>query len=113
MASVKARAGELRHRVDIKLPSTSRGTRGEKSGSDTTAASSIPCSIETLSGREVEIARQLYPSATLAVELRYGELTSLTTEHYFVFGSRQLNIGHLDNVDQRNILWRALCGEDK
>ena len=113
MAYVIRRAGTRKHRVTIKLPSTSQGSRGQRSGVDSTMALKVPCSIETLTGRESEQGHQLYPDATLSVELDYREYPSLTTDHYLEFGTRRLNIIHLNNVDELNIKWIAICGESK
>jgi len=104
------RAGKLRHRVDIQLPSTTQGTRGQRTGSSTTKAESIPCSIETLTGRELELARQVVSNATVRVTMRYPGIT-LTTKHFLMFGDRQLNIGHINDVDQIGREFILTCGE--
>ena len=104
------RAGTLRHRTNITARSSTTGARGQRTGTDTVKVYSWPCSIETLSGREGELARQVFPSATLKVVGRYPGLT-VTTEHFLKFGTRTLEIGHVNNVDQLNDQIELLCGE--
>jgi SPP1 family predicted phage head-tail adaptor len=104
------RAGLLRHRVDIMLPSTTEGTRGQRTGAATTVASGVPCSIETLAGRELYLARQIVKRATLTVSMRHPTTTP-TAEHYLQFGTRQLHIGHVDNVDQKGRHFVLTCSE--
>jgi head-tail adaptor len=68
-------------------------------------------SVRTLSGREVEFARRLFPTATHVVEIPY--LSFLTMRHRFVVvqNERTLEIGHLNNVEMRNIKHICLCEE--
>lgn len=104
------RAGPKRHRVDIKLPSTTQGTRGQRTGDSTTKAERVQCSIQTLAGRELEIARQVVSNATLEVRMRWPGF-DVTTKHFLQFGTRTLNIGHVNNVDQLNHELILTCGE--
>ncbi len=65
------RAGKLRHRVNVLLPSTTAGSRGSnRSGNPTTVLTNVPCAIETLSGVELELARQTFARATSKVTMR-------------------------------------------
>ena len=104
------RAGPLRHRVDIKLPSDTKDSRGQRTGDPVVKASRVQCSIETLNGRELEIARQVVSNATLRVRMRYPGF-DLTTKHFLTFGTRQLNIGHVNNVDQIGREFILTCSE--
>ncbi len=103
-------SGKLRHRVDIKLPSDTKDSRGQRSGVATITATRVPCSIETLAGRELEIARQVVSNATLLVKMRSPGF-DLTTKHFLLFGTRQLNIGHINDVNQIGREFILTCGE--
>lgn len=104
------RTGRLRHRVDVKLPTTSLGSRGQRSGSDTLVVSDVPCEIVTLSGRELELARQTYPRASLLVTMWRPGL-DITSQHYLQFGSRRLEIGAVVDEDQLGLKYLLTCGE--
>ncbi len=105
------RAGKLRHRVIIQEKGTTKGTRGQRTDSWTPVGDPIWSEVVTLSGSEREQARQIYASATDTVRIRYR--SDITTENRIKFGTRILNIGRLDNIDQRNIEIVLFCGEDR
>lgn len=67
--------------------------------------------VETLSGREVEFARRLFPTATHRVTVPY--LRFLTMRHRFVIvkNERALEIGHINNVEQQDVKQICLCEE--
>lgn len=73
-----------RHAVTILRPSTTVDSRGQLSGSATTVVSDVPCSIEQLSGRELELARQRMANATLRVRMFSDPAWRLTTGDYLV-----------------------------
>ncbi len=110
MGVVRIRAGDLRHRVAIQSRASGKGTRGQATGAWSTIAT-VPCSIKTLAGREAEQANKLVAAATLKVEMRY--YAGLTVKHRLLFGSREINIGHVDNVEEQNIQHVLLCAEDR
>ena len=103
----------MRHTVTIKLPSTTLDSRGQITGSDTTVASSVWCSIEPLRGTELETARKVYADATLRVRLYADSAYTLTTKHYLVFGSRNLNIGYIANFQEIGLGLELICGESR
>lgn len=109
MANVSLQAGQLRHLVTIQTPPTSAGTRGQSSGSWSTVEANVPAKIENLTGREAERARQIAPTATHQVTLRYR--SGVTTQQRLLFGSRELNIEHVNNLDERNRVLVLLCKE--
>ena len=113
MANEKSRSGQLRHRVAIKRPPTGTGTRGQVKGDDQTVSPLEFCSIETISGREVEQSRAMYPEATYKVEMRIRQGVPIETGDYLLLGTRKLNIGHIDDIDQRGIKHLMLCAELK
>lgn len=104
-------AGELRHVVALRRPPAGLGTRGQTTGAATTLAAAWRAKIETLSGREQETAQTLYAGATLRVTMRH--FPGLTNRDYLDFGGRILEIGHVDNVEQRDEWNVLLCGEDR
>lgn len=102
------RSGELRHRITIEARAAGTGTRGESTGSWSTAVERW-ASIRTLSGDEAERARQRSPEARLEVRIRYW--AGLTTRHRIKFGSRILQIGFVEDVDQLHVEMVLLCSE--
>jgi len=100
-----------RHVVTIKRPVTSVGTRGQLTGTDTTVASSVPCSIEPLQGRELEYARQMVADATQRVRFYDDSAWALTTKDYLEFGSRRLNIGYIKRDEEVQLEVELLCAE--
>lgn len=68
---------KMRFFVDVLLPPPTTGSRGERQGADTVLMENVPCSIESISGREAEVAHQLVASATHTVEMR-GPIPGLT-----------------------------------
>lgn len=101
------------HYVTIKRPSTTLGTKGQRSGSDSTLLENVPCSIETLSGRELELARQTVADATHRVIMWADPSNPLLTSDYLVLGTRTLRIGHFDDVDQQGLEYMLLCVEER
>lgn len=104
-------AGELRHVVTVQSQAATLGDRGQKTAAWTSQTPQARAKIETLSGREGENARQLYASASLQVTMRYWP--GLTPQHRLLFGSRVLEIGHVDNLEQRDEWHVVLCSESK
>lgn len=110
----RLRAGRLRHTVDIyRDPTGAFGTRGELIGSDALVARAVPCSITTLSGREVEQARSSFPYAAHQVEMYGDPAWHLDESCKLVFGERVLHVGHVNDVDQKGMEFILLVGEDK
>ena len=103
-------AGRLRHRVQIQKKGTTLGTRGERTDGWVPDGKKVWAEVVTLSGSEVEQARQMYAKANIQVRMRYR--AGLTTENRLKFGTRILHIGHIDRFDQRGIELVLLCGED-
>lgn len=100
-----------RHAVTIKRPSTTIGDRGQITGDASTVAEDVPCSIEPLSGRELELAKQIVANATQRVTFYVGDEWKLTTKDFIVFGTRELNIGHISYADEVEFEAVCLCAE--
>lgn len=95
------RAGTLNHRGDIlSLQGSGTGTRGQTQKTFLPKYSDVAASIVTLSGRELEIARQTVPSATHQIELYWQ--AGVTAKMRFAFKTRSFSIGHVNNVDEMN-----------
>ena len=106
------RAGELRHVVTVKRPPKgNRGTLGQKQGTDDTIYKDWRCSIETLSGREAEQARQNFASATLSIKGYTDPKKPIQNTDYLQFGERRFEVGFVNNVDQLGIVAELLCAE--
>jgi len=109
-----AKALVKRHYVTIKRPSTAKGTKGQRTGSDTIVLANWPCSIETLSGGERELARTIVVDATHRV-IGWADRTNPIRElDYLVLeGGRRLAIGHVADPEQLGLEWHLLCAEDR
>ena len=64
--------------------------------------------VETLRGRELEQARQLFAKAEHRVVIRHRK--GVTTRMRFKFGDRVFYIGHVDDFDPRRDI-ATLCSE--
>jgi len=100
-----------RHFVTIKKTTASVGGRGQVVGEPVTVAEDVPCSIEPLSGRELENARQVVADATQRVTMWADSSWALTTKHWLEFGSRKLSIGYIRTPDEIGLEYELLCAE--
>ncbi|HUQ68745.1 MAG TPA: head-tail adaptor protein [Planctomycetaceae bacterium] len=105
------RAGTLRHVVNVMKPAENSNTRGQPTGEDEVYIKDVPCSIEPLGGRESEIARQVFESATAKVKFYGDPNRPISRSHYLQFGSRRLEIGDVKDVEQNGIVIELLVGE--
>lgn len=114
-------AGKMRHVVAIKehkidAASTDYDSYGQVSASSTAWSTVLKAraAIEQLSGREAEVARQVYASATHRVTVDYHATLASTggSRRAVVFGDRFLHVGAVLNEDQENVQLQLLCGED-
>ncbi len=105
------RAGKLRHRVEIQTlsGSTTAGSRGQSSKTFVTAET-VRADIQYLIGREGLLAKQLLPTATHRVHLRFSSNIDVTAR--LKFGTRILNILSAERVDERQREMWLICGEE-
>jgi SPP1 family predicted phage head-tail adaptor len=102
-------AGNLKHLVTISNKvQTGTGDRGQPIYTWQTLGT-VPAEIVELSGRKLELARQLVSTATHQVTIRY--LAGLETNSQVVFGSRTFNIGYVQNVKLMNFTMILTCTE--
>lgn len=103
----------MRHAADIyRAPTGAYASRGELIGTGQLVASGVPCSIETLSGREAEIARSTYSLATHQIEL-FGDPAWLPLETCkLVVGQEVYHVGHVNDLEKRGVEFVLLCGQE-
>ena len=104
----------MRHIVDVMRPTEALDGYGQTQGNPQIVMRQWPCSIETLSGREVEQARTVFAEATHKVE-GYGDPARPFKERDYLtggsIGSRVLGIGFKNDKQQNGIHLSLLCGE--
>jgi len=103
--------GEFRHELTVEKNTPSRQDDG--SVDESWAAQSpdpIRAKVEDLTGTEYVEAQALAAGAKVKVTMRYFSGLEPTL-YQFTFGSRTLNILHVNNVESRNVLMIVLCGE--
>jgi hypothetical protein len=99
-------AGELRHFCAVEaFVKTSAGDRGQPLGSWTVLYPRVPCQITPLTGRLLEITRQLVGTATHQVRIRWRpgmlpgqRLRVVVPGQYF---GRVFGVGHVGDGDGR------------
>lgn len=105
----------MRHVVNVMRPTEATGTVGELQGQDATVIALVPCSIESLSGREAEIARSVYADVTLKVEMYADPRKPVTANDYLTggtIGTRKLYIGFVkDSNNMGTGTLELLCSE--
>ncbi len=86
-------AGELRHLVTIQAKSVAAlpDSRGHPVRTWADAVTGVWAKIETPSGRKLELARQLVPTATHVVTMRYRTLDEENNRVAFFSGNTTLN----------------------
>lgn len=100
--------GRLRHRVIIQTREATLGSRGQAS-TTWQDVDTVWASVETLSGRELEVAKRQHAEATHRVRMRYH--SAVREEVRLKFGSRYLHVQAVDNPEQRNAELVLTCGE--
>jgi head-tail adaptor len=103
--------GTKRHVVTVLLPSTTLDARGQITGAPTTVIEEVPCSIEQLAGLELIRAQKIFAEATHRVRMFADPDSPLTSQHYLLFGARQLNIGAVIDADNIGVEIELLCKE--
>ncbi len=105
--------GELRHELTVEKNTPVRQDDGTVDPSWATADATndpIRAKVEDLTGTEYVEAQALAAGAKVKVTMRYFSGLEPTL-YRFSFGSRTLEILHVNNVESRNVLMIVLCGE--
>ena len=104
----------MRHVVNVMRPTEAEGTRGQSQGTPKQIMKDWRCSIETLSGREVEQAHTVFAEATHKVE-GYGDPKNRFKQRDYLtggsIGERVLAVGSINDKQQNSVELSLLCGE--
>ena len=107
--------GDFRHRVEIQVNTPSRDPNQGIVDSWATT-STVWASVQTLTGRKLEIARQIDGEATVEVRMRYcgdGGVANVTIDNRLLFGTRILEPILVVNENERNIMLLVQCREKR
>lgn len=85
--------------------------RGQESESFDAVGAPIAARVQTLTGRELEQARQAVSDASLKVTIRH--LAGLVPTDQFLFKGRTLHIGHVGDPEERGRWLICYCSESK
>jgi len=80
---------------------TGVGTRGEPQYTWTTVYANEPIGFEVLTGRELELARQMAPNASHKITMRWKQNVAVVTWR-IVFNGESFTVGNVNNVEYRN-----------
>ena len=105
--------GELRHKVDIEVPADPPVRSGSGAIVETWQpfASSVPAKIESIGGQELFSGGAFNTQQTHRIRIR--GINGLTTTMRLLFGTRALDILHIDNVKERYHWMILTCKEGK
>jgi SPP1 family predicted phage head-tail adaptor len=112
MIGMELDKSKLRQKVVLKSGPSSYTGRGQETGADTTIATRR-ASVRLLTGNDLIVAQQLHPTVRYEVLLRYESDLAFNERDHLIFGSETLEIGVIENVDQRNRIFRLLCSAVK
>jgi head-tail adaptor len=105
------KSGDLNRIVDIMEPATAMDDFNQPAGQDSVYLPKIPCSIEPLSTRELETARQLGGTATHKVTMYGKPGKPIKHTQYLNFMGRKLNISEAKDVHMNGTVWELIVGE--
>jgi len=105
-------AGMLRHVVNVQTNTPSLDANGGEVDSWATT-STIRASVQTLTGRKLELARQINAEATVEVRCRLCSTGTggFTVANRLLFGSQILEPIYVVNENERNISLVGMCKE--
>lgn len=110
----------MRHRVNVMRPTEATDEYGATKGKAEIVMENWPCSIEKLSGREVETARQTVPTATYRVK-GYGDPRKPIGPGCYLLRlplaaneeeQMRMEIGFVKDVNLNGIELELICGEE-
>lgn len=104
-------SGKFRHECHIvRIPSTLDST-GQKTSAPVICWPHVPCRVETLSGRQAEVARALYAQAEFRVTTDFIEGVNERHRLLLIPSDRQLHIGYVQDTDLEGVELVFLCSE--
>lgn len=101
-------AGFLRHSVTIERPPATLDDAGEQTGAWTKVID-MRASIEPLSGRELQLAREMFADQTHRIKAYFTPGLDATMR--VKFGTRYFNILSVLNIEERNRWLQIECQE--
>ncbi len=105
------KAGQLRQRINVERKYiVGTGDRGQPLFAWQAWQSSLPAMVEELSGRKLELARQLVATATHRVTIRY--LSGLDVHDRISLNGRVFNLGAILDRDLLHFSQELLCTEE-
>jgi head-tail adaptor len=93
-------AGQMRTRVRFQRRTTAQGGRGESTNSFYDLGTR-DCRVEWLSGRKLELAREVFARASVRVDLRKPQAFTLSVRDRALLGSTVLTIGSALPSDEK------------
>ena len=102
------RAGKLRHRIVIEEKSVTRTDSGAETVS-WTEYDTLWASVEPLSGREMEMAKQIHDEISVRVWIRHR--SGVVPEMRISWDSRTFDIVSVINTAGRDIKMQLMCRE--
>ncbi len=106
--------GAMRHRVDVMRPPEPQGEGGQLNSQPTTFIQKLPCSIDNLTGRELERLQQMYAKADSKVTFWGDPTRQVENTDWLIdeFGKR-LNIVQInDPLRNQQGLVTLICSEE-
>ena len=107
--------GKFRHRVIVQAYTPAVDPNGGQDGEWATSTT-VWASVQTLTGRKFELAKQIDADATVEIRTRYcasGGTPVITVDNRLLFGTRILEPVYVVNEDERNICLRIICKEKR
>ena len=106
------KTGDMRHRVAIQSYTEALDPNGGQNGTWATG-STVWAEVKTLTGRKLEIARQIDAEATVQVRMRYCGSAAVTVGNRLLFGTRIFEPVYVVNENERNISLMVVCREKR
>lgn len=104
--------GTLRHRITFYRQPQGEDDRGQPDGPETILRSGVLCEVVTLSGREMELARQACAVATHRVGCYADPQRPITQGCFGLWGARRLNIEEVIDPANDGLFVELLCTEE-
>ena len=112
MRDNRVRSGRLRHTVTIeRFVQSGTGTRGQPTGDWTSLYTDVPAEVVPLSGRQLEIARQMCATASHEITIRHH--SSVAPQQRVSFRSRYFHVEAVTEGDMRLHFMTLICTEQK